>query len=160
MDGVKLVEKIKEENPYHYRILCSVPLTHHFIDDFMSYSSPHPAVVLDPETGGLVRISLNTPKLNPFDKKAMIALKKLNPEATMLDLYAAVNTFTKWMNEEELQYKFVLRPGTILLTDNFRMMHGRTPYVGKRVLRGGYTNIEDWRAVLRSIREKSDKTNN
>ena len=115
MDGVKLVEKIKEENPYHYRILCSVPLPHHFIDDFMSYSSSHPAIVLDPETGGLVRINLNTPKLSPFDEKAMIALKKLNPEATMLDLYAAVNTFTKWTSEEDLHYKFVLRPGQFSL---------------------------------------------
>lgn len=123
----------------------------------MSYSSSHVPILLDSETGNLLRIHFSSTKLTPFDKKAFNALKKINPEASMLDLYAAVNTFTKWMMNKDLQFKLVLKPGTILLTDNFRMMHGRTPYEGKRLLRGCYSNLEDWRAVLRVKRENLNR---
>ena len=131
---------------------ASVLLTSSYTNEHSSYNACHAPIVLEQDTGSFVRLNFCFIRFEPFDEKVQSALKKINPEASMLDLYAAMKTFTKWMTHEDVQYKFTLKPGTMLLTDNFRMMHGRTPYTGKRCLRGCYTYIEDWRAVLRAVR--------
>ena len=47
-----------------------------------------------------------------------------------------------------------LRPGTILVVDNWRVLHGRTAFTGKRVMAGAYLHREDvesrWRHLTSS----------
>ena len=48
-----------------------------------------------------------------------------------------------------MQWSEVLRPGDALLFDNWRALHGRRAYTGKRTLCGAYLNHEDFESRLR-----------
>jgi trimethyllysine dioxygenase len=43
----------------------------------------------------------------------------------------------------------VLAPGEAMLFDNWRVLHGRKAYAGKRTLCGAYLNHEDFESRLR-----------
>jgi trimethyllysine dioxygenase len=45
-----------------------------------------------------------------------------------------------------------LAPGTALLFDNWRLLHGRRAYQGYRRLCGAYLNMEDFASKLRILR--------
>jgi trimethyllysine dioxygenase len=44
-----------------------------------------------------------------------------------------------------------LRPGMALIFDNWRLLHGRMGYSGKRVFCGCYHNREDFESALRIV---------
>jgi trimethyllysine dioxygenase len=49
-----------------------------------------------------------------------------------------------------MQWRQVLRPGDALLFDNWRTLHGRCAYAGKRTMCGAYLNHEDFESRLRT----------
>ena len=48
-----------------------------------------------------------------------------------------------------------LRPGEVLLFDNWRILHGRKAYEGTRRLCGAYLNREDFESRLRLLRQQA-----
>ena len=50
-----------------------------------------------------------------------------------------------------MQWRHILRPGDALLFDNWRVLHGRHAYTGKRTLCGAYLNHEDFESRLRLL---------
>jgi trimethyllysine dioxygenase len=67
----------------------------------------------------------------------------------MACLYDALRAFDNLANGESMQWREVLRPGEALLFDNWRTLHGRFAYVGKRTMCGAYVNHEDFESRLR-----------
>ena len=59
-------------------------------------------------------------------------------------------------NSESMQWSQVLRPGEALLFDNWRTLHGRHAYTGKRTMCGAYINHEDFESRLRIGRVSDD----
>jgi Taurine catabolism dioxygenase TauD, TfdA family len=55
-------------------------------------------------------------------------------------------------NDARLQWRHPLRPGEVLLFDNWRVLHGRAAYQGARRLCGAYLNREDFESRLRLLR--------
>ena len=49
------------------------------------------------------------------------------------------------------QLQLKLTPGTVLVLDNWRVLHGRQPFSGRRVLCGAYHNREDFESLLRQL---------
>ena len=47
--------------------------------------------------------------------------------------------------------KFKLRPGRLLLVDNWRVLHGRTAFIGRRELCGCYLPRDDWLNKARQV---------
>ena len=62
------------------------------------------------------------------------------PFAEMEQWYRAYNRFVAVTNIPRHQYRFRLAAGDFLVYDNFRMLHGRTGFVGARWVRGVYFN--------------------
>ena len=62
-------------------------------------------------------------------------------------LYA--DDFDRLANDAALQWRHRLAPGEALLFDNWRVLHGRAAYEGKRRLCGAYLNHEDFESRLR-----------
>lgn len=52
--------------------------------------------------------------------------------------YEAYVQLGKIIDDEDFAFKKQLPPGTILFVDNFRVMHGRTAFDGKRTVSGCY----------------------
>jgi len=54
-----------------------------------------------------------------------------------------------------LQHRRRLLPGSVLLFDNWRVLHARDAYTGYRRLAGVYLNKEDVESRLRSLRTRA-----
>ena len=87
-----------------------------------------------------VQVSYNNADRAPF----------LTQPDEMAQLYAALRAFDNLANSESMQWSQVLRPGEALLFDNWRSLHGRHAYTGKRTLCGAYINHEDFESRLRT----------
>ena len=57
------------------------------------------------------------------------------PEHLIEPIYAARRALLELVHDEGLQAKIALRPGDLLIADNYRVMHGRSAYRGRRHLR-------------------------
>ena len=132
VDGQKLSETIKEENPVHYQILCNVPLPYCFVDDHNKYFNSRIPFTVDPETQRLSELNFKNQYRLPLNKLTLESLHKINPSGSLLDVYEAIQTVLKTMRRKELQFTIQLEPGTVMVLNNHRVMHARMGFKGKR----------------------------
>ena len=146
IDGFRIAELMRREHPEDYRILCSIAIPGQYIDQGrgIHLMARRPLLRLD-DSGNLVQVSYNNYDRAPF------AL----PGAQQSAFYAALATFDGYCKDERLQLRRRLLPGSVLLFDNWRVLHARDAYVGHRRLSGVYFNKEDVQSRLRSLRAKS-----
>jgi len=53
--------------------------------------------------------------------------------------YAAAAKWEQILRSKELEYWYQLRPGTTVIFDNHRVLHGRSAFTGLRRICGGYS---------------------
>jgi trimethyllysine dioxygenase len=66
--------------------------------------------------------------------------------------YRALKIFNCMVNDPVNEITMRLGPGTALLFDNWRLLHGHRAYRGYRRLCGAYLNKEDFDSKLRVLR--------
>ncbi|KAJ5084436.1 hypothetical protein NUU61_009015 [Penicillium alfredii] len=74
--------------------------------------------------------------------------------------YAAASQFNKIINQPLMQIWTPLKPGTALIFDNWRMLHGRSEFTGKRRMCGGYINNDDYLSRHRLLKFGREKVLN
>lgn len=67
--------------------------------------------------------------------------------------YAAARKWTEILQKPEFEIKVQLEPGRPLIFDNWRMLHGRKAFTGKRRVCGGYIGMDDFMARWRMLNE-------
>lgn len=67
----------------------------------------------------------------------------------MDEWYDAAAKFDAIINDPKNQYWFQLKPGRMLVFDNWRVLHGRAAFTGKRRMCGGYINRDDFISKFR-----------
>jgi trimethyllysine dioxygenase len=137
-DGFRVAQELKDKYPEHYDTLSRVMIPGQYIGDGSHLMSARPVLRHD-HTGQLVQVSYNNADRAPF----------LLPHDEMTAFYAAIRTFEEIANDSRLQWRHVLAPGEAMLFDNWRALHGRASYTGKRKLCGAYLNHEDFESRLR-----------
>ena len=50
----------------------------------------------------------------------------------------------RFANDKEMQWRQILKPGQLLIFNNWRVLHGRSEFSGKRKMSGCYINKEDF----------------
>ena len=138
VDGFKIAEILRATEPHLFEMLARVAIPGQYIGDGSHLMSARPVFRHD-HRGALVQVSYNNSDRAPF----------LLPADEMQRLYAALRAFDQLANSESLQWRHVLRPGEALMFDNWRVLHGRHSYSGKRTLCGAYLNHEDFESRLR-----------
>jgi trimethyllysine dioxygenase len=138
VDGFRVAAELRVRHPEHYRTLSTVAIPGQYIGDGAHLMAARPAFRHD-ETGELVQVSFNNYDRAPF---------LFDPDDTVA-LYDAIRAFDRVANDLRLQWRHVLAPGEALLFDNWRVLHGRTAYSGRRRLCGAYLNHEDFESRLR-----------
>lgn len=145
VDGFKIAEIMKRETPDLYRILTEVEVPGQYIDHEKGiHLMARRPLLREDSTGRLVQISFNNLDRAPF------ALEPGRME-TFAEAYAA---FATHANDRSLQYRRRLAPGSLVLFDNWRLLHARDAYSGYRRLAGAYLNKEDVESRLRVLRLK------
>ena len=140
VDGFKIAEVLRSTEPEMFDVLSTIAIPGQYIGDGSHLMAARPAFRHD-HNGTLVQVSYNNSDRAPF----------LLPPDDMARLYAALRAFDRLANSESMQWSQVLRPGDALLFDNWRTLHGRRAYTGKRTLCGAYINHEDFESRLRTV---------
>jgi trimethyllysine dioxygenase len=111
------------------------------LGDGVHLRGEHPVIGLD-HNGDVDRIAYNNYDRAPFRL----------PTPRMNAFYRALTRFNRMINDPANEISMRLAPGTALLFDNGRTLHGRRAYQGVRWLCGAYLNKEDFDSKLRVLR--------
>ena len=134
VDGLAIAERL---SPEARDVLSAVDIPGRYIGDGSHLMTKRP--VLRFEGADLVQVSYNHHDRAPF----------LLPEPQMSAMYAALFEFDALANDPTLQFELAMRPGDMLIFDNWRLLHGRRAFVGERLIAGGYINREDFESTTR-----------
>jgi trimethyllysine dioxygenase len=141
VDGFRIADELRAADPDAYETLASVEVTGHYIGDGAHLMASRP--VFRHDKGRLVQVTFNNYDRAPFRL----------PDAEMREFYRALKAFEALANDARLQWRHPLRPGEVVLFDNWRVLHGRAAYQGERRLCGAYLNREDFESRLRVLRQ-------
>lgn len=141
VDGFKIAEDIRRENPENFEILTTVPqqfMRRH--EDEQEYWSEGCVIAVD-YFGAVNGIRFAERPLAPLDI----------PEHLVERYYAALSDFASRVRKPENEIRFKLEGGDIAIFDNQRMMHGRTAFKGSRHLRTAYVERDFFHSNLRVL---------
>jgi trimethyllysine dioxygenase len=65
--------------------------------------------------------------------------------------YGAAKKWSEILSDPQFEVQVQLRPGTPVVFDNWRILHGRRAYEGKRRMCGAYIGMDDFRAGAASL---------
>jgi trimethyllysine dioxygenase len=137
VDGFKAANELHATDREAYNILSTVNIHAHASgNDGISIQAYRgfPVLEHDPATGDLLRVRWNS------SDRASIEL----PIDQVETWYDAARKFDAILKKKENEYWEQLVPGRVLIFDNWRMLHGRSEFTGKRRICGGYINRDDW----------------
>jgi len=146
VDGFRVAEIMQHDHADEFRVLTEVAIPGQYRDDERGIHliARRPLFRLDAR-GELIQVSYNNHDRAPF---------VLAP-ARLTAFYAALATFARLCADAALHYRRRLLPGSVLLFDNWRVLHARDAYRGNRRLAGAYLNKEDVDSRLRVLRAKA-----
>src|ERR1700677_3087808 len=141
VDGFKVADQIRKTDPLAFEVLSSVKVPAQYLGDGVHLRAEHPVIGLD-HNGGYAQIAYNNYDRAPFSL----------PRTRMAAFYRALKLFNELINDPAYEITMRLAPGTALLFDNWRTLHGRRAYQGYRRLCGAYLNKEDVESKVRVLR--------
>ncbi|EKD03941.1 hypothetical protein A1Q2_01765 [Trichosporon asahii var. asahii CBS 8904] len=65
--------------------------------------------------------------------------------------YRAARAFENIVTSASTEYWSKLTPGTLVVIDNWRVMHGRAAFTGERRMCGAYVGADDWKSRRRAL---------
>ena len=92
-----------------------------YTGDGVILEAKRPIIKLD-DKNQVAQISFNNYDRAPF---------RLNPELTKI-FYEAISLFDNLANSKQYQWRHILKPGELLIFNNWRVLHGRGSFNGKR----------------------------
>ncbi len=140
VDGFALAEQMRAERPEDFDVLARTIVPGRYIEPGVCLMAERPALRTDGE-GNLVQVSFNNYDRAPF---------MLEPDE-MAAFYRAYGELHRRIIDQDNWLKIPLRPGMALIFDNWRLLHGRMGYTGKREFCGCYHNREDYESKLRLV---------
>src|SRR5579871_5906672 len=146
IDGFRIAEIMRAEHPQDYGLLTEIAIPGQYRDEDRGIHliARRPLLRLS-DAGELVQVSYNNHDRAPF----------LLPAPRLKAFYAALGVFARLCADPALHYRRRLLPGSVLLFDNWRVLHARDAYRGYRRLAGVYLNKEDIESRLRCLRAKA-----
>jgi trimethyllysine dioxygenase len=132
VDGFRAAKILREEDPEAYKILSNVRIPAHSsgnIDTSIQPFAPFPVLNHHPVNGELIQI-----RWNNDDRATMDRWEDLDD---VEKFYDAARSWNGILKRKESEYWEQLKPGRALIFDNWRVLHGRAAFTGKRRMCGG-----------------------
>jgi trimethyllysine dioxygenase len=137
VDGFKVADELSQLDRKAYEVLSTVNVHAHASGNEGISIQPYkgfPVLEHDSATGDLLRVRWNS------SDRASIELRIDEVEIW----YDAARKFDALLKKKENEYWEQLVPGRVLIFDNWRVLHGRSSFTGKRRICGAYVNRDDW----------------
>ncbi len=146
VDGLAVTEELKKEHPSFFQILTEIKVRFQFVDDNVVLEDWAEMIQLD-ENKRLKQVRFS-PRLDfvPLMDKEKLEL-----------YYAARNKISEMYNSKKFRIEFKLKPGDLLMMDNYRLLHGRTEYnanEGNRFLQGCSIDYDSTEGKLKHLKRK------
>ena len=138
VDGFKIANVIKKKYKNLFDILSSIEVPGNYIGDGVFLKSKRPIFKLD-SNKEIIQVSFNN-----YDRAAFRLKNDL-----MIKFYEAIKKFDLMANHEDYQWRHILKPGELLIFNNWRVLHGRKAFKGSRKMSGCYINKEDFDSVCK-----------
>ncbi|MDB2324311.1 TauD/TfdA family dioxygenase [Alphaproteobacteria bacterium] len=138
VDGFRIAAELQRTEPQIYADLTRIGVTGIYKGDGVVLRARRPILRTD-DTGKLLQVSFNN-----YDRDTVML-----PKDDMRALYAGIRAFDKLANDPAFQWRYTLTPGDMLVFDNWRVLHGRGPFEGRRKMAGSYLNREDYESAVR-----------
>lgn len=144
MDGFAAAESLYQQDPQAFDLLCEQPLLFQDVTSEWFLSAEHPTFELNGDNA-----SPMTPerlhRLN-FNERTRDSWRQWNPDNLQqtAEVYQALQKFEQLVEERSRYASLRLMPGEMICTDNWRVMHSRSSFLGSRHFVGAYL---DWDAV-------------
>jgi trimethyllysine dioxygenase len=146
VDGFAIFEALGSQAPELLNILKTVEVPGQYIGDGHHLMASRPVFRCHPRTGELLQVSFNNYDRAPFRL----------PDDEMRLFYDALRAFEEIANAPENQWRHNLKPGELLIFDNWRVLHGRGAFSGQRSMAGCYVNREDFESCIRLARSSDE----
>ncbi|KAH8695389.1 putative trimethyllysine dioxygenase TmlH [Talaromyces proteolyticus] len=154
VDGFRAAAVMYAESQANVKALANIPQPWHSSGNDDVCIQPYqlfPVFERDESTAILRRI-----RWNNYDRAVKV---DWTPQEAEL-WYEAARHYNNIINRANIKIKMQLEPGTAFIFDNWRMLHGRTEFRGKRRMCGGYINNDDFISRYRLLRDGREKTLN
>jgi len=150
VDGFYVASILKELHPTAYALLSRVRVPAHAAGEPGALYTPSPRSgypILRHADGELIQV-----RWNNDDRSVM---NNLEP-GLVEEWYDAIRKWHKLLTSADSEYWVQLSPGTAVVVDNHRVLHGRSAFDGKRRMCGAYIGIDEYRSKLAVLSEKFD----
>ncbi len=141
VDGLAIAETLRTVSPAAFEVLTSVTVPGRYVEPGVHYVATRPPIRLD-GSGRFEQVSFNNYDRAPF----------WLPEPEMTSFYDAYGELHRLINDRDRWFAVRLDPGDALLFDNWRVLHGRNAYTGRRIFHGCYHNRDDYLSRLGTLR--------
>ncbi|MEM7325627.1 MAG: TauD/TfdA family dioxygenase [Actinomycetota bacterium] len=131
VDGFAAAEALRAEDPEAFELLSTVAVPAHYREPGVDLRAARPTIRLEGDT--VVQVTFNNYDRSPF---------LLEPDR-MRQWYRAYRSFHRLIVDEDSWWIGRLEPGDGLVFDNWRCLHGRLAFTGRRSFFGCYLNHED-----------------
>lgn len=144
VDGFHAASILKKEDPIAYNTLSNFPISWHASGNEGITITPckrFPVFEHGDSVQGFVPAMMRIRWNN--DDRGVVQLKE-NDSGGAMKWYGAARTWNAILKRPEMEYWSQLKPGRPLIFDNWRVLHGRSAFTGKRRICGAYINRDDW----------------
>lgn len=135
-----MADKIKREWPEVFGRLTKTTVGVEYKEAGHHFKYSAPIINLDGVTGEVAQVRYNMDDRVPFNTVAADDIRTF---------YSDFKILTREFQDEGNQGTFKLRPGTIMIWDNWRLLHGRHAYTGSRTMTGCYVSRDEYQSALR-----------
>ena len=141
VDGFKVADALRKENPGAFEILSRVPQQYsRYHEDDVDFRYEARMISID-YWGEISGFRYADRPIAPLDIQ----------EELVEPFYDAFRKLSELTRRPEFEIRFRLTPGDVLLFDNHRVLHGRSGISGRRHLRTCYFEREVFRSRLRIL---------
>ena len=139
VDGLTLHRQLADIDPVATETLETVQIPGRYLGDGSDLVAWRPA--FRKESGRLAQVSYNNHDRAPF----------LLPPDEERRFYGALELLEELIARSGNTVEMRLEEGQMILIDNWRLLHGRRSFTGRREMAGGYLNRENLESVLRRL---------
>lgn len=158
-DAFHAATTLHTHSAFHFRTLCTFPVTYHYHNDAQHYHRSRPTLELfpypkysEPTNLALRRVNWSPPFQAPFEARIGGAYS-----GALANYRAAAAAFEALVSAQENVFEYRLEEGECVVFDNRRVLHARRAFdasQGGRWLKGAYVDDDVFFSRLRVLQER------
>ena len=142
VDGFKAAKKLRNEYPDAWRILTRVPFGYHASGHAGENFVARGPILNYDNAGRIVQVRWNN------DDR--MVLDETTQTDSMDQIYEAMNKWMEIITSPEIELWESLTPGRVVVFDNWRVLHGRSAFEGRRKMCGAYIGMDAFLSRMRT----------